>query len=52
MSAKLSAAILLLMLGACAPLQRAEPTGSVSFTGLGGDRPVIFPVHLAVWKPQ
>jgi len=52
MFAKLTAVILLLTLGACAPLDRAEPTGSVGFTGVGGDRPVIFPAHLLVYQPQ
>ena len=52
MFAKSTVVILLLTLGACAPLDRAEPTGSVGFTGVGGDRPVIFPAHLLVYQPQ
>jgi len=52
MPAKLTVAILLLTLGACAPLDRAELTGSVGFTGVGGDRPVIFPAHVLVYQPQ
>lgn len=52
MSAKLSAAILILLTAACVPGERAKPTGSVGFTGIGGDRPVVFPADLSVWKPN
>ena len=52
MSAKLSAAILILLTAACMPIEQAKPTGSVGFTGIGGDRPVIFPTDLMVWEPN
>lgn len=52
MSAKVSAAILILLTAACVPMQQAQPTGSVGFTGLGGDRPVIYPVDPLIWQPN
>tara|TARA_R110002049_G_scaffold10127_7_gene50603 strand:- start:15331 stop:15489 length:159 start_codon:yes stop_codon:yes gene_type:complete len=50
MTAKVTTVIIILLLGACAPISRAKPTGSVGFTGVGGDRPVIFPADTSIWK--
>ncbi len=52
MSAKVCAAILILLTAACMPMEQAKPTGSVGFTGIGGDRPVIYPVDPLIWQPN